>query len=477
MEIFSKKYLYFAITLILTIGIYIIYRAATLSLVHDESLTYNTVKLNEASPWINDANNHWLNTSLITFCAKIMGEKEWVLRLPNILSYFCYTFFGVLILNRLKNSILKYTSFLSLVLNPFLLDFFSLARGYGLAIGFMVASIFFLLKLSDDSRQKNALIGFGLFSILSVLSNATLLIFYLSAMFIWALLQFRTQGIRFFYNPIVIATSVVHLYVLKKVLDFVFFLKSINGLYAGGNTGFISDVIGSNLTTLFYEEKSFFLKWVAPISLFIVLLFGILAIYQIFNWINNQKMKQSEILFLLLAMSVLIPIVQFHVLKVLFPTERGAVFYYPLFIFALFGTLDLLEKKWIHYWLTLPLSSFILYNFSVTANVTHCYTWGYERHTKEFLTYVKILQAAKQLPDKVTLGVHWKYQPAIEHYYRHQWHLDGVLPVIRGAIGEKTADIYYIEAGELPLVTKLDTSIVVFRQFADNKSLILTRNF
>jgi hypothetical protein len=127
--------------------------------------------------------------------------------------------------------------------------------------------------------------------------------------------------------------------------------------------------------------------------------------------------------------------------------------------------------------LTLPLSSFILYNFSVTANVTHCYTWGYERHTKEFLTYVKTLQAAKQLPDKVTLGVHWKYQPAIEHYYRHQWHLDGVLPVIRGAIGEKTADIYYIEAGELPLVTKLDTSIVVFRQFADNKSLILTRNF
>jgi hypothetical protein len=295
-------------------------------------------------------------------------------------------------------------------------------------------------------------------------------------MLIGVILQFREQGIRFFLNPIMLATIAVHLYILKKVLDFLFFLKSINELYAGGSTGFITDVVGSNLTTFFYNEDSPFLKYVSPIASITALLFAILIIYQIFNWIKYRNLNQSKVLFLLLGMTILIPIVQFHFLKIFFPTERGAVFYYPLFVLALFGTLDLLEKKWIHYVLSVPLSLFVLFNFSKTANITHCYTWSYERHTKEFLTYVKMLQDAKQLPAKVTLGVHWKYQPAIEYYYRHQWHLDGVLPVMRGSVGEKTADIYYIEANELPLVAKLDTSTIVFKTFADNKSLILTTN-
>jgi hypothetical protein len=472
----DKKYLYFAISIALPVAIYVIYRAVTLSMVHDESLTYTIIKLNEGSEWTKTANNHWLNTAFMAFFAKILGEKEWMLRLPNILSYFCYTFFGFLIFNRFRHSILKYTSFLVFILNPFLLDFFSLARGYGLSVGLMVASIFFLLQLSDDSRKKSALIGFGIFSILAVLANSTLLIFYLSAMLIWLILQFRSQGIRFFLNPIVLLISVIHICILKKLLDFIFFLKNSNGLYAGGNNGFIPDVIGSNLTTFFYKEESIFLKFVPQLSIDIALLFGILTIYQIFNWIMNRNFKQSEILFFLLAICVLIPIVQFQALKVFFPTERGAIFYYPLCILAGFSTLDLLEKKSIHYVVGILLSFFVLYNFSKNANITHCYTWAYEQNTKAFLTTMKSLHDAKQLPDKVTLGVHWKYQPAIEYYYRQHWHLDWLLPVERESVGKKASDIYYIEANELPLVAKLDTFTFIFKSFPNNKSLILTRN-
>jgi hypothetical protein len=253
-------------------------------------------------------------------------------------------------------------------------------------------------------------------------------------------------------------------------------LKNSNGLYAGGNNGFVPDVIGSNLTTFFYKEDNIFLKFVPQLSIGIALLFGILSIYQIFNWIMNRNFKQSEILFFLLAICVLIPIIQFQVLKVFFPTERGVIFYYPLCILAGFSTLDLLEKKSIHYVVGILLSFFVFYNFSKNANITHCYTWAYEQNTKAFLTTMKSLHDAKQLPDKVTLGVHWKYQPAIEYYYRQHWHLDWLLPVERESVGKKASDIYYIEANELPLVAKLDTFTSIFKSFPNNKSLILTRN-
>ena len=468
------KFRYFALTLTLGVAAYVVYRAVHLTLVHDESITYDIVKQHTGSVWAKTANNHWLNTALMGFCSRNLGHAEWLLRLPNTLAFGLYAPFGCLIFEKLDAKILKYAGFTILLINPFLLDFFSLARGYGLAIGLMVASIYFLIKLFEDSKNVFFQAAFGILSALTILSNFTMLIFYAAAMLIWAAVCFKNQGIRFLLRPVILLVIFAHAYVLKEILNFIFYLKKVGGLYAGG-TSFTKDVIGSNLTTFFYNANSPFLNSLQFVIFGVIFLFGFLLFYFIFNLSKSVKIKEEQILFPLLCLCVVIPIVQFYAIGILFPTERGAVFYYPLWIFALFSVLDLSKKAYFQNLFALPLSIFTLFNFSKTANLNHTFTWAYEVHTRDFLDELKTLHANKMLPEPVRLGVHWKYQPSLEYYYRSQLGFEWIAPVERETLGKKAFDVYYIEENELPLVRQLDPETVILKQFSENKSLILIK--
>jgi hypothetical protein len=70
--------------------------------------------------------------------------------------------------------------FLLLNLNPYMLEFFSLARGYGLALGFMMCSIYFCLRYLE-SRERGPLNVFlaSLFAGLSLLSSFPFANYYL----------------------------------------------------------------------------------------------------------------------------------------------------------------------------------------------------------------------------------------------------------------------------------------------------------
>jgi hypothetical protein len=92
------------------------------------------------------ATNHFLNTVLTKVSYIIAGRSEFSLRLPNLLGYAFYLGFASFILRRLSNSLIALCGFLLLNLNPYLLDFFALSRGYGLSLGLMIGSLFFLLR-------------------------------------------------------------------------------------------------------------------------------------------------------------------------------------------------------------------------------------------------------------------------------------------------------------------------------------------
>jgi hypothetical protein len=70
---------------------------------------------------------------------------------------------------------------LVLTLNPFLLDFFSLCRGYGLACGFEMMALYLLVKSSDarDIRPTRSLLA-SLLAAFSLLANLSFLVFFLA---------------------------------------------------------------------------------------------------------------------------------------------------------------------------------------------------------------------------------------------------------------------------------------------------------
>ena len=86
------------------------------------------------------ANHHPLNSWLMYLETKTLGVQPVFLRLHSVLAYLIYAFFSFRIVQYWqKNTIFALFIWLILQFNPFLLDFFSLARGYGMATAFATA--------------------------------------------------------------------------------------------------------------------------------------------------------------------------------------------------------------------------------------------------------------------------------------------------------------------------------------------------
>jgi uncharacterized membrane protein len=125
------------------------YRAFTQSLIYDEALTYG---LYVAGPFANvfhyfDANHHFLNTILMRFSASIFGDAEWALRLPVLAAA---TLYFTAVYRIAAAAFGEGWTFLVAVgllsLNPFVLDFMAVARGYGMALALMMFAIALLLE-------------------------------------------------------------------------------------------------------------------------------------------------------------------------------------------------------------------------------------------------------------------------------------------------------------------------------------------
>jgi hypothetical protein len=163
--------------------IYVIVRAVRVPITIDEAATY----LNYVSSDIlaifrfDSTNNHFLNTLLTKICWSLGGPGEFVLRLPNLLAYVVYLFFCFRIVDKFaKDRVIAVCGFLLFNLNPYVLDFFSLSRGYGLSLAFLMAALFFFFSFLDGTiegrpgqyRQLNLSLTAAA---LAVLSNFSLL--------------------------------------------------------------------------------------------------------------------------------------------------------------------------------------------------------------------------------------------------------------------------------------------------------------
>jgi hypothetical protein len=121
-----------------------VYRAATQSITHDEAVTYQRYVSGPLYQLVtsSDANNHILNSLLGRATVGLFGPAEFTLRLPSLAG-------GLLFLAMLARvawrtwgpSPAVVLAVLLLGLNPFVMDYLSVARGYSLGLGLWVAAL------------------------------------------------------------------------------------------------------------------------------------------------------------------------------------------------------------------------------------------------------------------------------------------------------------------------------------------------
>lgn len=116
-------------------------RAVTQSVTLDEADTYFWFVAN-SEVFYPFPNNHVLNTVLIWISTHLFGLSSLTLRIPALLGGALYIIVCYYLCRRLiLGFVLQFAVFLCLTLNPLVMDFMVAARGYSLALAFLMAAI------------------------------------------------------------------------------------------------------------------------------------------------------------------------------------------------------------------------------------------------------------------------------------------------------------------------------------------------
>lgn len=122
-----------------------IYRAATQSITIDEAATYVDFVSTGWHTFFHsyDPNNHPLYTLLAKVTTGIFGPSEFTLRMPALAGavVFLWSLWSLLKSAHGPDSWWTVLGVTVIALNPYVLDYFVAARGYGMACGFLLASI------------------------------------------------------------------------------------------------------------------------------------------------------------------------------------------------------------------------------------------------------------------------------------------------------------------------------------------------
>ena len=334
---------------------FVSYKAAHTSFTHDESFTtlhfFPQSEINillYRHPYTSViTNNHIFNTYMMKLSESLFGFSEWALRLPNILSLVSYLFFAFALLRSFRPRWVQLFAFLLLVANPYLLDFFGLARGYGLSIGLMMGSLYYLIRFLNQETGRS-LFAFHLMGILSVMSNFALLNFYvvaiccLYAIFLLGrsagkpslLNSWRFHG----WNMLAVLITAGLLYAPFKVI------LANNTVSFGGKQGFFTDTILSVVRRSMYEMElsDTLLKGLGYLVCFLVIFPTIIVLIRL----TRQRLvflKHFTALAVCNALCLgiaLLTTIQHYLLEQDFLMDRFAVFLYPLFILNVIFFLD-----------------------------------------------------------------------------------------------------------------------------------------
>ncbi|MBX2949007.1 MAG: hypothetical protein KF704_06985 [Crocinitomicaceae bacterium] len=414
---------------------YVIIRAAVLGITHDEALTYQIINGDEA--YRATANNHWLNTQLSTVVTSLFGAKEFFLRLPNVLFFVVFWWFLYRIAKQfVSSSYMQLTLLFFLCCNPFLLDFFSLCRGYGISVACSVASVYYLLKivnLQERATGRDYLLT-SLFSVFALSANLNTLNYFLIAQGVLLVffIRWKPQN-RLKWILILSVICVASLYISLEQL---FFLKNKNELYFGTNR-FIS-TIDNMLYSGFYTLNPFrgieFMRY----ALFSVLLIACFAA------IRNRKLYSVGTVLLIVVFLIVSGLILEHYLfDALYPTNRTSLYMYPILVLAIVLNLDAIRSKITNLLLLTCSVAYVFINLSA-INFSKTVTWAEDQHVKQ-----AVLRVKKDIQDREqhTLSASWIYKPII-NYYRREYGIP-VTPVVADGVTNESE--YIITQQFVPL--------------------------
>ena len=315
-----------------------------MEITHDESYSLFLVDTNYLRAMVSTANTHWLNSFFMKLFSITIGIKPWMVRLHSviafpILAYFLFQFY--LKLTKTSSRLILISLFF---INLFVLEFFTLARGYGMSLAFITASLYYsYLIIESEEFDYNNFKKLLIFGILALASNYTVFFQFIGIFtFPMIYLAFKNGKIDFFktrkqfnlwlFFLLAIFTAIANLLMIKFIS---------HDLQFGGYISFFGDTLESIIRYVFFTQ--FFDSNFHYFSLGSVLLFSfLLLILGIAIYNKNQKIIFFTSLFFF---QFIISNLLFLLFNTPYPFNRTALMLVPSIAFSIVWSFESLNIK------------------------------------------------------------------------------------------------------------------------------------
>ncbi|MGB1003776.1 MAG: ArnT family glycosyltransferase [Salibacteraceae bacterium] len=387
------------LVLSLIVWVYLGMRAANVPLIHDEVVTY-IAYIRDATfipPWCYwDANNHLLNSATSATLTNIFGNSPFAIRMASWLSFLPLVYFIFRIGELVSSPLKRWSLFIPLLTASYFIEFYGLTRGYGMAMSFLMGTLYFAHSYRKYSSKRNLYLT-SIFGVLAALGSLSLIVV-VGIIYLWILMHWLLKSDKSFAKTIFnwIAVFIVP---LLPLVFYVFELKERGLLYYGGDD-FI-DITLKPFGEMFFTTRDYW--WIWMVVFILILSYYVYGIIK--NGIQNYN-KPNQIFAFVLFVSIAAIFLQHFVLGVNYPADRAALYLFPL----LFLTLVFLPVKENKIWPILLFVSVLWFPIETVlkANLKYSKFWIYEYVPKRFIRHV----------NKASLN---DYPPSINGYFLRKY--------------------------------------------------------
>jgi hypothetical protein len=453
--------------LLITIGSllfsYTAVRAMLLSITWDEAYTYIEFARNGRvileSYDMMSANNHILNTFGMMIFTKIVGVTEFVMRMPVLIAHLLFLFYSAKLLKIIDNKWLMMAAFIVLNVNPYMLDFFSVARGYGLSIGLMMASIYyFYLFHSRENKNKQAFVSL-LFAAFAVFANFVLLNYFLvlSGLIVLLNIYYTTLKTGTLKEKTIIVLKGIAVPVALIIIVFIMVipialgLKEAGALFFGGEKSFWSDTISTITDRCFYElgYDIWFQRLAKGFVFLVLILSSIYFVLRFFNkQVNTNRLFLGSLL-LLIGMCSLSTVIQHHLMQTPYLLDRTALFLVVLFnLVFVFFIVEISKEKHFSVYVLHTSSVVLLIHFFMCFNLLYVLEWKNDANVKEMLTDLEKIKRIPKEKETISIGIPLIFDPAI-NFYREKNELTWLNTAWRGHTASMQHDYFCLSQKDI----------------------------
>jgi hypothetical protein len=451
---------------------FILYKALSIPITHDECAT--TVHYITYGYWdimmYPDSwpNNHILNTLSVKWLSENFPKEQWIVRIPNLLGFWIYAYSIYLFLKLVfkPNSKLFLFGSLIFVLNFYLIDFFSLSRGYGLSCAFVTFSAVCFLK--SFLEEKDEFVWLAIFlAIISSYANFTSLVYLMCSCLMFVLYFFKKNNLKlkvFTWNNFILLSICLSYGAL--IANPIIKMKQDDQFKYWTSKGFIEESIVTTVDHFkygSYELSKFDSYTIAAVIIAFILFIELFWIYRIIKYKAIKEVIQNPVFLsnTILILTALISILNCKLTNTPNLNGRTALLFYPLFSLVICSLIATLNKiSWVPQLIIgFCIVWFANWHFKDTFSFKNVREWWFDENTFQVMDVLR--RDAKC--EKINLRTNWLFHPSF-YFYVNTGKFDNIYLHDYNKEVDVNADAtyYYVLAEDLPKLNSKYNQIAVF---------------